>query len=332
MRNVAWIADYPDGDNFMQLLYGPNTQQSKQCVLPVGRVRQALRKSKTVPDGPERNKLYRAMARRMEADTAWIMNDSRVRNMLMQPRVIGYKRHPALQSGMDVSRPRFGRPQVIGTRLLAFFVLCGAFRLRGRAAPHPQIPIWNARGNRRSVRPGAVERAGPGRRLEKLPLSQAAGACSARGIACRSWSRTRRGRRGAHQHVPDAATRTAGEACLLKMTEFSTELLQNEAIYARFQRTAPPTVSTASSSRTWWKRSRHGSGLAPEKRARMKAILQRLEEVRQAFAAQCPGQQDAARFLRRGNEGPAGLVLGARGATTRGIFWLDSSTPSTSLS
>ncbi len=28
MRNSAWIADYPDGDNFMQLLYGPNTGQS----------------------------------------------------------------------------------------------------------------------------------------------------------------------------------------------------------------------------------------------------------------------------------------------------------------
>ena len=28
MWGQAWIADYPDGDNFMQLLYGPNTGQS----------------------------------------------------------------------------------------------------------------------------------------------------------------------------------------------------------------------------------------------------------------------------------------------------------------
>ena len=28
MWGAAWIADYPDGDNFMQLLYGPNTGQS----------------------------------------------------------------------------------------------------------------------------------------------------------------------------------------------------------------------------------------------------------------------------------------------------------------
>jgi oligopeptide transport system substrate-binding protein len=96
MRNAAWIADYPDGDNFMQLLYGPNTQQSNNACYQSPEFDKLYEKSKTVPDGPERNKLYWAMARRMEADTAWIMNDSRVRNMLMQPRVIGYKRHPAL--------------------------------------------------------------------------------------------------------------------------------------------------------------------------------------------------------------------------------------------
>jgi ABC-type transport system substrate-binding protein len=96
MRNAAWIADYPDGDNFMQLLYGPNTQQSNNACYQSPEFDRLYEKSKTLPDGPERNKLYWAMARRMEADTAWIMNDSRVRNMLMQPRVIGYKRHPAL--------------------------------------------------------------------------------------------------------------------------------------------------------------------------------------------------------------------------------------------
>jgi ABC-type transport system substrate-binding protein len=96
MRNAAWIADYPDGDNFMQLLYGPNTQQSNNACYNSKEFDRLYEKSKTLPDGPERNKLYWAMGRRMEADTAWIMNDSRVRNMLMQPWVIGYKRHPAL--------------------------------------------------------------------------------------------------------------------------------------------------------------------------------------------------------------------------------------------
>jgi oligopeptide transport system substrate-binding protein len=96
MRNVAWIADYPDGDNFMQLLYGPNTHQNNSACYQSPEFDKLYEKSRTLPYGPERSKLYRAMARKMEADTAWILNDSRVRNMLMQPRVIGYKRHPAL--------------------------------------------------------------------------------------------------------------------------------------------------------------------------------------------------------------------------------------------
>src|SRR5213594_863948 len=96
MRNVAWIADYADGDNFMQLLYGPNTQQNNNACYQSPEFDKLYEKSRTLPDGPERNKLYRAMARRMEADTVWIMNDSRYRNMLMQPRVMGFKKHPAL--------------------------------------------------------------------------------------------------------------------------------------------------------------------------------------------------------------------------------------------
>ena len=96
MRNVAWNADYPDGDNFMQLLYGPHTQQNNSACYQSPEFDKLYEKSRTLPDGPVRSKFYRAMARKMEADTVWILNDSRVRNMLMQPRVIGYKRHPAL--------------------------------------------------------------------------------------------------------------------------------------------------------------------------------------------------------------------------------------------
>lgn len=96
VRLAAWIADYPDGDNFMQLLYGPNTQQSNNACYQSPEFDKLYEKSRTLPDGPGRNKLYRAMARKMEADTVWIMGDSRYRNMLMQPWLMGYKRHPAL--------------------------------------------------------------------------------------------------------------------------------------------------------------------------------------------------------------------------------------------
>jgi ABC-type transport system substrate-binding protein len=96
MRGAAWIADTPDGDNFMQLLYGPNTGQSNNACYKSPVLDKLYEKSRALPDGPERSKLYRQMSRQMEADTAWIMMDSRYRNMLMQPHVIGFKKHPTL--------------------------------------------------------------------------------------------------------------------------------------------------------------------------------------------------------------------------------------------
>ncbi len=96
IRPIAWIADTPDGDNFMQLLYGPNTGQSNNACYRSLAYDRLYEKSRALPDSPERNQLYRHMARQMEADTAWILNDSRYRNMLMQPYVIGFKKHPVL--------------------------------------------------------------------------------------------------------------------------------------------------------------------------------------------------------------------------------------------
>jgi oligopeptide transport system substrate-binding protein len=96
MRSAAWIADYPDGDNFMQLLYGPNTGQSNNACYQSAQFDRRYEKSKQLPDGPERSKLYREMTRLMEADTVWVLADSRYRNALLQPRVVGYRKHPVL--------------------------------------------------------------------------------------------------------------------------------------------------------------------------------------------------------------------------------------------
>jgi ABC-type transport system substrate-binding protein len=98
MQGAAWIADYPDGDNFMQLLYGPNTGQSNTACYQSPEFDRLYEKSRVLPDGPERNKLYRDMARLMEAHTAWILADSRYRNALQQPRVFGYRKHPVLHA------------------------------------------------------------------------------------------------------------------------------------------------------------------------------------------------------------------------------------------
>jgi ABC-type transport system substrate-binding protein len=98
MRNSPWIADFPDGDNFMQLFYGPNTGQNNNgCArIPDYDVRYAA--SQKLPDGPERNRLYHEMARILEMDAPIRIGYARYRNMLAQPKVIGYKKHPILNS------------------------------------------------------------------------------------------------------------------------------------------------------------------------------------------------------------------------------------------
>ena len=68
MRGAAWIADYPDGDNFMQLLYGPNSGQSNNACYRSEEYDRRYERSRLLPDGPERDTLYHEMARLAETN------------------------------------------------------------------------------------------------------------------------------------------------------------------------------------------------------------------------------------------------------------------------
>jgi oligopeptide transport system substrate-binding protein len=95
---AAWIADYPDGDNFMQLLYGPNTGESNNACYKSAEFDKRYAKSRALPDGADRDRLYHQMTRIMEVDGAWLLLDSRVRNSLQQPNVVGFTKHPVLHA------------------------------------------------------------------------------------------------------------------------------------------------------------------------------------------------------------------------------------------
>jgi ABC-type transport system substrate-binding protein len=109
MKQANWIADYPDGDNFMQLLYGPHTGQSNAACYRSASFDRRYEQSRRLPDGAKRDLLYLQMTRQMEADTAWLLTDSRYRNVLLQPYVVGFKKHPVLTNEwihMDIDRTR----------------------------------------------------------------------------------------------------------------------------------------------------------------------------------------------------------------------------------
>ena len=97
-RTASWIADYPDGDNFMQLLYGPNVFQSNNACAKIPEYDKLYEQSVRTPPGPARDRLYQEMTRIIEAYAPWRLTISRYRNQLVQPRVLGYRKHPILHA------------------------------------------------------------------------------------------------------------------------------------------------------------------------------------------------------------------------------------------
>ena len=99
MWQASWTADYPDGDNFMQLLYGPNTGESNNGCYESKAYDALYEKSLTMPpDSVARNHLFIDMSRQMEVDGAWSLHSWGIRNELIRPWVKGYKKHPILQA------------------------------------------------------------------------------------------------------------------------------------------------------------------------------------------------------------------------------------------
>ena len=96
MWSYGWVADYPDGDNFMQLLYGLNINQSNVACYASPKYDALYKESQLLGDSPARTQLFEQMTRQFEADTPWRLRVAPYRSMLAQPRVIGYKAHPVL--------------------------------------------------------------------------------------------------------------------------------------------------------------------------------------------------------------------------------------------
>ncbi|AUX85154.1 MULTISPECIES: ABC transporter substrate-binding protein [Acinetobacter] len=95
-KSSAWIADYPDADNFMQLFYGKNINVTNNACVEIPEYDRLYEQTQTMPPGPERDALYRKMSRLLEVYMPVQIIGARYRNVLAQPRVIGFKKHPIL--------------------------------------------------------------------------------------------------------------------------------------------------------------------------------------------------------------------------------------------
>jgi ABC-type oligopeptide transport system substrate-binding subunit len=101
MWGSSWGADYPDGENFMQLFYGPNTHQSNHACYESKAFDAMYEQIHAMPDSPERNRLFLMMSRQLEVDGVLKMGVSRYRNVLVHPQVVGYRYHPMLTAAWE---------------------------------------------------------------------------------------------------------------------------------------------------------------------------------------------------------------------------------------
>lgn len=93
----AWIADFPEGENFAQLLYGPNSGRGNiSCYQSKAYDSLYTQALALLPQ--QRVPLYEKMNRQIEADNPWIVGSTRLRSWLMHPQVQGYKAHPMMNS------------------------------------------------------------------------------------------------------------------------------------------------------------------------------------------------------------------------------------------
>jgi oligopeptide transport system substrate-binding protein len=96
---LAWGADYPDGENFFQLLYGPNCGSSNDGCFQLPEFDRLYEQAAALPPGPERTVIYQKMERVVAAYAPFKLIVHRKYNYMLQPWILGWRKHPILHEG-----------------------------------------------------------------------------------------------------------------------------------------------------------------------------------------------------------------------------------------
>jgi ABC-type transport system substrate-binding protein len=97
MWSLGWSAAMPDADTFYVILYGPNKGQSNQSRFDLPEWNALYEKAKVLPDGVERDRLYREMDKLFFAYAPLRPFTHRIITGLAHPHIIGYRRHPVMR-------------------------------------------------------------------------------------------------------------------------------------------------------------------------------------------------------------------------------------------
>ncbi|MDO8178621.1 MAG: ABC transporter substrate-binding protein [Undibacterium sp.] len=94
MTEANWIADFPDGENFYQLLYGPNSGRANYARFNLPAFNTLYEQSRSLSDSPQRQRLYHDMAQLVHGYTPWVLRIHPLSADIWQPWLKNYKRHP----------------------------------------------------------------------------------------------------------------------------------------------------------------------------------------------------------------------------------------------
>ncbi|MEO8484780.1 MAG: ABC transporter substrate-binding protein [Betaproteobacteria bacterium] len=93
----GWNADYPDAENFMQLLYGPNAGQENQSRFKLAEYDRLYDEARKLPDGPARTALFGRMQALIVAYAPMRLTQHIVEDHAWHRRVLHYRAHPIRQ-------------------------------------------------------------------------------------------------------------------------------------------------------------------------------------------------------------------------------------------
>ena len=94
MFETNWIADFPDGDNFYQLLYGGNVGRANYARFNLPAYNERYEQARAMGDAPARQKLYFEMNQLIHAYNPWLPLVHPISADIRHPWLKNYNRHP----------------------------------------------------------------------------------------------------------------------------------------------------------------------------------------------------------------------------------------------
>ncbi len=101
MVREGWNADYPDAENFLQLLYGKNAGAENYAQFKLKDFDQRYEKIRTMPDGPARNAIIDEMQDLVVAYAPWINFRADISYTLQQPWLQGFRKHAIMHEAWE---------------------------------------------------------------------------------------------------------------------------------------------------------------------------------------------------------------------------------------